>query len=846
MTSAHQKTGVIVASCIITLLTIILWLPGTASAAASACPLNGRLNTDTGACTAPSGIVYVYAGDSAPTGFGCAQGFSLWQIQSGGTVGGGSMLDPATGNSYQCFNTDDGSASTEPPTGKGKVVTPGTTSCEGATNQIINLPVCIFRAAMAGLGSVLITLSAWLLQVAGIVFNWLLYYTVVAFGAENGFLTPKVLDAINATWTVFRDIANILIIGLFTFIAISTILGNHEFGAKKMLAKALIIAVLINFSLLFTKMIIDGSNFFAYQFYNAAGGLKGNSASPVGELSSTQSVVTDKAIEFKQDGIAGKFINYLGVTSIGNTFNTLKTGADNVNNGWVAILHGVFSATLLLGVALVLLYGSFLLVSRAILIVFLLITSSLAFASYLLPVSMQGSYGWGTWWNSLLKSALFAPLLMMFLWVTMSLADKLRPAEGSLGALINDPTNAGNMSALFGYIIILGLLFASFKLSSSFATSITGFNFAAMIPALGLGAIAGIGGFLGRQTVGRAGLGISQGLQNRSKTTDNAFAKRMYDFGAQRFKGVAGRDFNLMRTGFGAAVAGTAGKKVDDLVGKELKGFEGTQKAFLKRTGEAAQRMALSADEKKEIKEKGIDQALKENAGLAQHYAESEKAQKENEELVKVLGRDKDATAQSFGEAIKDLETKLITHERTRDALTAGTSDHGEATRRVAETERELAETRRRANEQMREQGQRIKEASAATQRAGRMFKDAAADAETAARATGKIPAAAYKDVGDIAKENIQSSLTAMLLHSTGLTSASRAKLATKGGKEAGKMAEQHRFKEKYGDAFKEMTKDDHAAEHKEEKPSGAPAAHTPAPEEHTAPPSPGGGHGRV
>src|SRR3989344_1427044 len=454
MIFVNQRVGPVLLSCSFTVLAMLL-IPVTANAAVT-CPLNGQLNVETGACTAPSGVVYVYAGDSAPTGFGCSQGYSLWQIQSGGTVGGGSMLDPATGNSYQCFGTNDGSASTEPPTGKGKVVTPGTTSCEGATNQIINLPVCIFRAAMAGLGSVLITLTAWLLQIAGIVFNWLLYYTVVAFGAENGFLTPKVLDAINATWTVFRDIANILIIGLFTFIAISTILGNHEFGAKKMLAKALIIAVLINFSLLFTKMIVDVSNFTAYQFYAAAGGTIGV----------TKPADSGGTLSFKQDGIGGTFIKFLGVTSISDTFDKLKSGADAQDSGWITLLHGLFGATMLLATALVFLYGSFLLVSRAILIVFLLITSSLAFAAYLLPKSIQGSYGWSTWWNSLVKTAVFAPLLMMFLWATINLATKLNPGgKGTLGALMTDPTNGGNLSALFGYIIILGLLFASFQIS---------------------------------------------------------------------------------------------------------------------------------------------------------------------------------------------------------------------------------------------------------------------------------------------------------------------------------------------------------------------------------------------
>ena len=811
----------------------MLLIPVTANAAVT-CPLNGQLNVETGACTAPSGVVYVYAGDSAPTGFGCSQGYSLWQIQSGGTVGGGSMLDPATGNSYQCFGTNDGSASTEPPTGKGKVVTPGTTSCEGATNQIINLPVCIFRAAMAGLGSVLITLTAWLLQIAGIVFNWLLYYTVVAFGAENGFLTPKVLDAINAAWTVFRDIANILIIGLFTFIAISTILGNHEFGAKKMLAKALIIAVLINFSLLFTKMIVDGSNFFAYQFYNAAGGLKGNSASPVGELSSTQSVVTDKAIEFKQDGIAGRFINYLGVTSIGNTFNTLKTGADNVNNGWVAILHGVFSATLLLGVALVLLYGSFLLVARAILIVFLLITSSLAFASYLLPASMQSTYGWSMWWNSLLKSAVFAPLLMMFLWVTMSLADKLRPPEGSLGALINDPTNASNMSALFGYIIILGLLFASFKISSSFSTKIAGFNFAAMIPAIGLATGARVAAFAGRQTIGRASMAVSDRLKTAAGNEKSSmFVRRMADFGSQRFKSVAKQDFNVTRTPLlGTAVSGTAGIKEDVLAGKKVGGFEGSEEAKAHRIAEQARRMAPNAATQAKIVSQAIEAELKKDPDLAHQHKQ---ATEEHKTATTEANAEQETLSTMHEKHTQEMRTLHNALEEARNSGDAGA---------VTSAEERVAEARQTQAQAIEEQTVRIKRANDAVTHATNQIDRVKNVATQRAIDTGRLggnlkinskgEVEGFQSAAKLAGALVKSGFTSSLF-----TKAENERLARMAGHEVGVQDRRKKVKELH------LAEAIAGLEGGEAPPAGAPAARTPtpaaAPAANVPPPAAGG-----
>ena len=153
--------------------------------------------------------------------------------------------------------------------------TPAPTSCSGFLNFWSSPRICIGREIGAVIDGILVGISSWLLTIAGILFNWLVTNTVVQFGAVY---TETVKGAVEGAWTAFRDIANILIIGMFTFIAISIILGLKEFGQKKLIARVLIIAVLINFSLLFSKMIVDASNFVALQIYTASTGqtLSGN------------------------------------------------------------------------------------------------------------------------------------------------------------------------------------------------------------------------------------------------------------------------------------------------------------------------------------------------------------------------------------------------------------------------------------------------------------------------------------------------------------------------------------------------------------------------------------------
>ena len=140
--------------------------------------------------------------------------------------------------------------------------------CTGIVSCITLLPRLLFQYGTAAIALVFVSLSSLILSIAALLFNWLVDHTIIQFGTTY---TDAVKKAVETAWTAFRDIANILIIGIFTFIAISIILGLKEYGQKKMIAHVLIIAVLINFSLLFTKMIIDGSNYTATQVYTAAG-----------------------------------------------------------------------------------------------------------------------------------------------------------------------------------------------------------------------------------------------------------------------------------------------------------------------------------------------------------------------------------------------------------------------------------------------------------------------------------------------------------------------------------------------------------------------------------------------
>ncbi|PIR82868.1 hypothetical protein COU20_00005, partial [Candidatus Kaiserbacteria bacterium CG10_big_fil_rev_8_21_14_0_10_59_10] len=368
---------------------------------------------------------------------------------------------------------------------------------------------CIWFPLMSWLGSWFLTIGGYLLLVAGTLFDTLVGRIIVDFKGTLDFL--NITTAISDGWTIFRDFSNILIIGIFAFTAISIILGLHEFGQKKMIARILIIAVLINFSLLFTKMIIDASNFTAYQIYRQMAG-------------GADSVTFD---------ISQRFLVPMGIPNVWNSKPIVDTVTNGSQSGLQGFAFGLTGGAMLAILAGVLLYGCFLIIARGILFIFLMLTAALAFATYLIPSFAESEYGWSTWWKSLINSAIFAPLLMLSLYISLVIVSKAGEKVGQLtgvdtiGSIINDPSKqltTNGWTVILLYILGTGLLFISFKVSSKFAGRISGFNMASMIPGLGvaagaLGVAAGarFAGFAARQGIGRPALAVSKRMEAASK-----------------------------------------------------------------------------------------------------------------------------------------------------------------------------------------------------------------------------------------------------------------------------------------------------------------------------------------
>ncbi len=77
------------------------------------------------------------------------------------------------------------------------------------------------------------------------------------------------LDFLSQGWSVMLSVANMAILFILIYIAITIMFNADTGGTKKMLATLIAVALLVNFSFFITRVVIDAGNIFATEFYNA-------------------------------------------------------------------------------------------------------------------------------------------------------------------------------------------------------------------------------------------------------------------------------------------------------------------------------------------------------------------------------------------------------------------------------------------------------------------------------------------------------------------------------------------------------------------------------------------------
>ena len=383
------------------------------------------------------------------------------------------------------------------------------------------LDILTDTALSAGMVALAISIPGLLLWAGAELFNTTLSYTVLNFSQHiSPFLATSNggPGAIKLLWTSIRDIANILIIGSFVYIAISKILSRAK-NFNHTIVNLLAVAILINFSFFFALVTIDISNWASVQIYNAVI----PSDTPVGTGLAEVIIHNMGGVEFT----GGMWQNILdGLKS------TFSSGGKSLLTTLIYILLSMIMTLL---AAIMFFRMSFMLIGRVVVLFMLLITSPLAFAAMLIPPIKNY---WIYWRDGLIYNSILAPTLLLLLWavtvIMMTLHTSLSAAIGT-GGLVQQSGQVSNQAGLVEtavlFFIGIGLLWAAIRISTSLSTKVAGSmgglglamnkfanNQQGKILGKGLG---GAGRYIGLATLGTGFASMQKGLSGRAESYDS-------------------------------------------------------------------------------------------------------------------------------------------------------------------------------------------------------------------------------------------------------------------------------------------------------------------------------------
>lgn len=358
------------------------------------------------------------------------------------------------------FSSGDGSTGTGSEAGN-NLNSVAESQCSGSNiaQCFYNIPGIIFT----GMAYLFLTLAGFILGLAGTVFNWVVIRTVFQFGTYFG-----TNEGMLIAWGVMRDVANIGL--LFGFILMGVLLilnvdgGGHGHGhgggisAKKAIPRLIIFAVLLNFSLFASQVVIDVANAFSSSFATLAG-----------EQCKTDTSDGTSADEQKQSnedcaniGISSKIIHVAGLSALWsdealNTDFMVNIQTRPYSYAVSLIMLSIF----VLVTAVVLLAGSIMLVIRVVILSLLMVTSPIGFAGMAIP-KMQGIAS--MWWSKLISQAFFAPVYLLLIFISIKLTEGLTSGGAGLAAAVianQGNSVAGNMQVVMVFLVVIGFMIGS-------------------------------------------------------------------------------------------------------------------------------------------------------------------------------------------------------------------------------------------------------------------------------------------------------------------------------------------------------------------------------------------------
>lgn len=375
--------------------------------------------------------------------------------------------------------------------------------------------------------------------------------------------------AVEKGWIVVRDLCNMFFVVILLIIAFATILGQEEYGAKKMLPKLIMAAVLINFSKLICGLMIDVSNVVMLTFVNA----------------------------FSAIG-AGNMIEMLGIA---NVVKIASTSIETVTFGAVVASY-IFGLIYVVIATIVVAAMVAMLVVRLVMIWILVVLSPFAF--FLQAVPGKGKQYSEKWWGMWTENLLVGPIIAFFLWLSFAALQGGSPivapsSTADLASVAGPGTEAGTVAQMSKFVIAIGMLLGGMKIAKDVGGEAAGamgkvFNKGQGLATAAAGAAGGFALARGKalaNATGRGARNVALGAVGSMGKVDPITGKRSSAVGnlalqwrddlqaARKKEKVAGREKFLKKIGFGEKTAESAKVIYDDIKGNaKVQGFNAITK----------------------------------------------------------------------------------------------------------------------------------------------------------------------------------------------------------------------------------------------------------------------------
>ena len=361
----------------------------------------------------------------------------------------------------------------------------GSVSYDGITLPDLNFNGCI--AAVLGTAS---QITAFFLFMGAVFLNVITYFSITSdITANNTFIVEG--------WQLFRDLANMLFIFILIYIGIATMLGLGGIDTRKALVRVIVVAILINFSLAISRVVIDASNITALAFYDAF---------PAGTSENTVLIRGEFAFPNGSKNLAAPFMEAGGLDRLkgGNAFSAYT---DTELQIIPLILSYIVTAVLHIIAGFIFFAGGVLFLIRMITLWVIMILAPVAFISYAIP-GMDKHYK--EWWGKLLHQAFFAPAFLAIIYIAARMFTEsgfTKSFEVTGSSFLGDLVNFGLQFAFVGGLLIMALV-VSQRAGAYGAKTVLNF---------GKKRGKAMGGFVGQNTLGRMASGLAN--SNIVKTT---------------------------------------------------------------------------------------------------------------------------------------------------------------------------------------------------------------------------------------------------------------------------------------------------------------------------------------